>query len=121
MWGVKSQAYEGGRCGKIDNWGRGSRKKKGAGKIEALANTLAFYLAPFIPLSFKGEGEGFFKRGASAPLKHPLKQRDEDKAYEDGVEKLRIGVTAPPPVSECSSSHPDPPSKASAPQIKGRD
>ena len=30
-----------------------------------------FYLTPLIPLSFKGEGEGFGKRG-SAPLEHPV-------------------------------------------------
>jgi len=28
-------------------------------------------LTPFIPLSFKEEGERNFKRGALAPLKHP--------------------------------------------------
>jgi len=31
-----------------------------------------FNLTPCIPLSFKGEGEGFIKRGF-APLKHPIK------------------------------------------------
>jgi hypothetical protein len=33
--------------------------------------TILIYLTPFIPLSFKGEGEGN-RRGANAPLKHPL-------------------------------------------------
>jgi len=32
------------------------------------------YLTPSVPLSFKGEGEGFWKRG-EAPLRHPLGQR----------------------------------------------
>jgi hypothetical protein len=34
------------------------------------------YLTPSVPLSFKGEkgeGEGFLKRGANAPLKHPFR------------------------------------------------
>jgi len=40
---------------------------------------LFIYLTPFIPLSFKGEGEGYRKRGA-APLRHPLKRLDSDQA-----------------------------------------
>jgi hypothetical protein len=32
---------------------------------------LSIYLTPFLPLSVKGEGEGFWKRGF-APLKTPL-------------------------------------------------
>ncbi len=31
-------------------------------------------LTPFVPLSLEGEGEGILKRGADAPLKHPLLQ-----------------------------------------------
>jgi len=34
-------------------------------------NKVFVYLTPFIPLSFKGEGEDIKKRGF-APLKHPL-------------------------------------------------
>jgi hypothetical protein len=33
---------------------------------------LSIYLTPCIPLSFKGEGEDFMKRGA-APLKLPIR------------------------------------------------
>jgi hypothetical protein len=32
---------------------------------------IIIYLTPLIPLSFKGDGEGFKKRGF-APLKHPF-------------------------------------------------
>jgi hypothetical protein len=38
-----------------------------------------FNLTPFIPLSLKGEGEGIFIRGASAPLKHPMKLNSSPK------------------------------------------
>jgi hypothetical protein len=31
------------------------------------------HLTPFIPLSLEGEGESIFRRGALAPLKHPIK------------------------------------------------
>jgi hypothetical protein len=33
-----------------------------------------FNLTPLIPLSILGEGESIYKRGANAPLKHPLSQ-----------------------------------------------
>jgi len=33
------------------------------------------YLTPFVPLSFKREGEGYEKRGC-VPLRHPRKKLD---------------------------------------------
>jgi len=43
---------------------------------------LVIYLTPFIPLSFKGEGEDI-KRGASAPLRHPDKEEYNVKGREE--------------------------------------
>jgi len=38
-------------------------------------------LTPFVPLSFKGEGEGI-KRGATAPLRHP-----DTKLFSKGIKR----------------------------------
>jgi hypothetical protein len=37
-----------------------------------MVNWLGIYLTPFIPLSFKGEGDIILEEGAQPPLKYPL-------------------------------------------------
>jgi hypothetical protein len=47
---------------------------------------LLINLTPFIPLSLKGEGEIVFKRGANAPLKHPIHfQRERKIVFKRGA------------------------------------
>jgi hypothetical protein len=64
--------------------------KSTAGLVISLtAFRLFIDLTPFIPLSLKGEGEIVFKRGANAPLKHPIYfQREGEEILERGSAPL---------------------------------
>jgi hypothetical protein len=48
------------------------------------------HLTPFIPLSFQERGEVFYRRGALAPLKHPIKLSSLSKG------KIKRGGLRPP-------------------------
>jgi len=65
------------------HWNLTTKKSPSAPPV--IASRLFINLTPLIPLSFEGEGESIYRRGASTPLKHPIKLNSLSKENEGEI------------------------------------